>query len=252
MTDTTSATPTPRVTRLRHELKRRSLTITRTERLTPKMIRLTLEGADLAGFVSASPDDHVKLFVPGGEDMAMRDYTPRRHKDGQLLIDVFDHAGGPAADWARDARAGDSAMVGGPRGSAVVEGEIDHWLLIGDETALPAIGRRVEELPAGVSVTTVVTVQGPEEEQQFDTDADWTAHWVHRPEGAAADAAPFLEALAGVTLPPRSYVWVGAEAGVARAIRQEIMARGVQPGWLKAAGYWIAGKADASVKSLED
>ncbi|SDE58955.1 hypothetical protein SAMN04488105_105144 [Salipiger thiooxidans] len=53
MTDTPSATPTPRVTRLRHELKRRSLTITRTERLTPRMIRLTLAGADLAGFVSA-------------------------------------------------------------------------------------------------------------------------------------------------------------------------------------------------------
>lgn len=252
MTDTPSATPTPRVTRLRHELKRRSLTITRTERLTPRMIRLTLEGADLAGFVSASPDDHVKLFVPGGEDMAMRDYTPRRYKDGQLLIDVFDHEGGPAADWARNARAGDSAMVGGPRGSAVVEGEIDHWLLIGDETALPAIGRRVEELPAGVSVTTIVTVQGAEEEQQFDTDADWTGHWVHRPEGAAADAAPFLEALAGVTLTPRSYTWVAAEAGVARAIRQELMARGVQPGWLKAAGYWSAGEADASVRSLED
>lgn len=245
---------TPEIRRVRHELKRRSLTVRQVERLTPQMIRVHLTGDDLAGFVSAAPDDHIKLFFPCDDgEPERRDYTPRRYDAARnlLLVDFVDHDAGPAADWARKAQAGDTLNIGGPRGSAVIEGEIAHWVLIGDETALPAIGRRIEELGQGARVTSLIAVTGPGEEQRFETAATHTAHWLHRPADRSADAAPYLDALGRIDLGPGTFVWIAAEAGVARAIRDHLTARGHPLTWLKAAGYWIAGQADASDKSLE-
>ena len=76
---TSSPQAAPIVERVRHELKRRTLTIARTERLSPAMLRLHLTGEDLADFSSLAPDDHIKIFIPNPDgDPFMRDYTPRR------------------------------------------------------------------------------------------------------------------------------------------------------------------------------
>ena len=69
------------ITRHRHELKRRTLTVRETADVTPGMLRIVLEGADLADFPSLSPDDHVKLFIPTTTDRALASFepiTPRR------------------------------------------------------------------------------------------------------------------------------------------------------------------------------
>ena len=155
------ASSTPVITRVRHELAVRTLDVLAVTRLTPHMIRVTLGGAELEGFASAAPDDHIKIMVPDQDGtIVRRDYTPRHYdrETGTLLLDFVDHEGGPAAEWARSVVPGGTLQIGGPRGSQVIGGEIRHWLLIGDETALPAIGRRVEELPAHTTVTTLVAV----------------------------------------------------------------------------------------------
>lgn len=54
------------ITRHKHELKRRSLTVKALSRITPNMVRILFEGDDLSDFVSLGADDHVKLFIPGG------------------------------------------------------------------------------------------------------------------------------------------------------------------------------------------
>ena len=51
--------------RVRHEARRRRLTIKQVERIAAHMIRVTLTG-DLEGFVSLGFDDHVKVFFPDG------------------------------------------------------------------------------------------------------------------------------------------------------------------------------------------
>lgn len=244
------------ITRHRHELKRRKLTVKATTRLTPGMIRILLEGPDLADFVSLSPDDHVKLMLPspsGGTEM--RDYTPRRYDPaaGTLAIDFAVHDAGPATRWAVEARPGDRLEVGGPRGSAVVRPGFDWWLLIGDEAALPAIGRRIEELPAGVEVTSLVCVADADEQQTFQTAAGHRALWVHRPLAQADDPAPLLAALATLSLPAGDgFVWIAAEARVARAARDHVATvMGHPRAWTKASGYWVKGVADANDK-LED
>ncbi|UOA26297.1 siderophore-interacting protein [Pseudosulfitobacter sp. DSM 107133] len=243
----------PQIIRMRHELRRRNLRVAASERLSPHMIRLTLQGADMHDFNSGAPDDHMKLILNAESDSPqMRDYTPRRFSTSELVVDVVDHPGGPAADWARAAAVGDAITIGGPRGSQRIEGAIDQWLLIGDETALPAIGRWIEEMPAATRVTSIVGVPDAADEQSLDTAADWTAHWLHRPLDQATDPAPYLAALGGMTLPPRTFVWIAAEAMVARAIRTHLLDKGHDKQWIKASGYWVAGQADASDKGIED
>lgn len=240
----------PHLERIRHELVRRRLQVVSREEVTPNMLRLTLGGDELDGFKSASPGDHIKLFVDDGAGgTAMRDYTPRHHDaDARTLaVDFALHDAGPATQWALAARIGDSVEIGGPRGSLVIGGPIKAWLLIGDETALPSIGRRIEEFPADMPVTSLVAVAGREDEQRFETKAALIAHWVHRAD--PTDAAGFIEKLRDIEIAPGTFVWVAAEGAVTRAIRAHLLKERNHPlAWLRAAGYWVHGKADATEK----
>ena len=76
---------------------------------------------------------------------------------------------------------------------------------------------------------------------------------MHRPLARADDPAPVLAALRGIELPEGDgFVWIAAEAGVARAVRDEIVQGHGHPlAWTKAAGYWRKGVADAHEK-LQD
>jgi NADPH-dependent ferric siderophore reductase len=254
-----SETPAPHtVARLRHETRRRPVTVRRVVRLTPQMMRIEFSSPDLADFVSASPDDHIKLRVPDASaegGVAMRDYTPRAFDiaTGLMTIDFAlhesGHESGPATAWALTAKEGDTIEIGGPRGSAVVPDDFDCYLLVGDETALPSIGRRVETLRAGVAVTTLVVVDGPAEIQTFETRANWRPLWAFR-DGAKDDATLLREALVNWQAPQGDgYVWIAAEAMVARALRDTMLnERGHTKAWVKAAGYWVRGEAGASTK----
>ncbi len=220
------------------------------------MLRLILAGDELAGFTSLSADDHVKVIAPGESGaVERRDYTPRRYDAAanELAIDFALHDAGPVTAWARGVKPGDPAEIGGPRGSMVVPQDFDWWLLIGDETALPAIGRRIEELPAGAPVVSIVSVTGPEEEQRFATQANHRAIWTHRPAAQAADPAPLLTALQQYTPPVgEGFIWVAAEGGVARTLRKHILEVLRHPApWLKSSGYWAIGKADTSEKQMD-
>ena len=240
------------IMRVRHELRRRTLTVTRIEDVTPGMRRVHFTTPDLADFPSLGFDDHVKMFIPGtagpGERGEMRDFTPRRfdRAAGTIAIDYAMHDAGPAVAWARDAKAGDVLEIGGPRGSAVIPDDFDWYWLIGDETALPAIGRRLEELRAGVPVASFVVVDGPQEAQSVETRAAWTPHWIAR--SGPDDAATFGTALADVAFPAgEGFVWIAAEAGVARAVRRLIEQRGHPREWIKASGYWQRGDVGVHV-----
>jgi NADPH-dependent ferric siderophore reductase len=241
--------------RMRHETRRRTLTLSSIDRITPHMLRLGFISGDLQDFVSASPDDHIKLFLPTADASpdakpCLRDFTPRRvdTEGGSLAIDFALHDAGPATQWAASARLGDTLEIGGPRGSTVVPDDFDWYVLIGDETALPAIGRRVEELRAGVPVATFV-ISAPGEKQTFETTAAWSPHWIARTD-EADDAGLLRAALADYVLPPGDgFIWIAAESSVARSLRSYLIdERGHPRQWSKAAGYWKRGEADAHEK----
>lgn len=239
----------PRVTRVRHDTKRRLLTVARVDRLAPKMVRVVLRGEDLKGFTSLGFDDHVKLFFSSGvgglPEPAMRDFTPRRYdaETGELWIDFYLHDAGPAAGWASQVAVGQELAVGGPRGSSVVSLEgIDAHVLVGDETALPAIGRRLEELPPQVRALVVLDTE--EEAGGYPLASRAQLDLVKVPPGDSATRADrIIEVLRNVQYPAGScFTWVAAESHVARAIRRHLMTeRGIDKRWIKAAGYWRRG-----------
>ncbi|WP_434710117.1 siderophore-interacting protein [Rhizobium sp. YTUHZ045] len=246
------ASPAPGIERIRHDTRRRSLTVESVVDITPGMRRITLSGDELADFISLAPDDHIKIFLPtadGGEER--RDYTPRRYDNAErkLTIDFALHEAGPVTQWALGARPGDRLEIGGPRGSQVISESVKRWLLIGDETALPAIGRRIEESSEGTVITALAAVTGPLEEQTFETRAELDLRWAHRPLSEATSAAALLKLLHKVDIQPQTFIWIAAEASVTRDIRAYLLTeRGYPLPWIKASGYWVFGKADATEK----
>jgi NADPH-dependent ferric siderophore reductase len=237
--------------RVRHEPRRRTLAIKQVETIAAHMIRVTLTG-DLEGFTSLGFDDHVKLFFPDGTtnadgvpNMLGRDFTPRRYDPAAntLEIDFAIHDAGPATRWAAQAQPGQKLSVGGPRGSFIIPTAFDWHLLIADETGLPAISRRLAELPAGTRVVVVGEIDGPADEIAFKTAANATVTWAYR-NGAAAGASDIVaKTLATLQLPAGDYyAWVACESLTAKALRRQLIAdHGANPKWMRAAGYWRRG-----------
>lgn len=250
------------ITRVRHPLRFRRLTVRRVESVTPAMRRIVLGGDDLGGFVTAGFDDHVKVFVPDGsgrlpepivgenglrfpEDAPAppgRDYTPRFYDAArrELTIDFGLHGQGPATAWATTAAPGSILGVAGPRGSAVISDTFDWHLFVGDDTALPAIARRLEQLPAGVIAIVIAEVDGRSGELPLPSAADVSVQWLHR-RGASPDAV--ADAVRQLQLPAGDgFAWVAGEASMARVVRRHLIDdRRLDAAWVKAAAYWRAG-----------
>ncbi|WCB95233.1 NADPH-dependent ferric-chelate reductase [Baekduia alba] len=256
----------PTVDRVRHALRVRLLEVASVADLTPRLRRVVLRG-DLDGFASAAPDDHVKLLFPrpgeqrpvlpelgpnglsrGPDAPPARDYTPRAFDvaAGTLTVDMVVHGDGPAATWAAAARPGSRVGQVGPRGSRVASDDFDWWLLAADETGLPALARRLEELPPAARAIVLVEVDGPADELALRTDADVRLAWLHR-DGAEPGTTTLLEdAVRDLALPVgEGFAWVAGEADAARRLRTHLRdERGLPKAYTKVTGYWRLGAAD--------
>ena len=247
---------TPVIHRVTHEIKRRRLEVLRVVDITPRMRRITLGGEQLAGFASLGSDDHIKLLfaqnaaeqaalesptfsVKGeGPQPAMRDYTPRRIdlSTGELDIDFVLHGDGPASTWAEQAKPGQHLHIAGPRGSMIVPDIFDSYLLVGDETAIPAIARRLEELPAGRKVLAVIEIADEHEQQALDSAADVEVIWVVRGRDDLLGAVRELQVPQGSL-----YAWVATETKLSRQIRRVLLdEHTLNDEFVKAVGYWRA------------
>ncbi|WP_339425461.1 siderophore-interacting protein [Pseudomonas proteolytica] len=247
---------TPVIHRVSHEIKRRRLEVLRVVDITPRMRRITLGGEQLAGFVSLGSDDHIKLLfaqnaaeqaalesptfsVKGeGPQPAMRDYTPRRIdlSRGELDIDFVLHGDGPASTWAEQAKPGQHLHIAGPRGSMIVPDIFDNYLLVGDETAIPAIARRLEELPAGRKALVVIEIADEHEKQALDSAADVQVTWVVRGQDE------LLATVRDLQVPEGSlYAWVATETKLSRQVRRVLLdEHKLNDEFVKAVGYWRA------------
>ena len=252
------------ILRVRYETRLRELSVRAARRLTPHMIRISFSG-DFSDFKTLGFDDHIKLFFADPESGVLtlpqpnrlpaegerqpigRHYTPRAFdaKTGELTIDFAVHVAGPATAWALAAKPGDTVHLGGPRGSMLIPDAFDGYVMIGDDTALPAIGRRLEELPLGTPAFVVIEVDGPQDEIVFNTLADVTLRWVHR--SAKRGPTKLSEALHGLFLPQNDvHTWVACESSEAKAIRSQLIDdHGIEPAWLKVSAYWRRGEPGA-------
>jgi NADPH-dependent ferric siderophore reductase len=229
------------VQRVRHELRRRELRVASVTPLGEQFVSITFAGDALADFVSLGFDDHVKFMLSNGDgEPARRDYTPR-HYDAQLrqlTIEFALHGHGAASDWARQATPGQPAVIGGPRGSMIVPTDLDWHLLVADATGLPAIRRRLEELPAGTRAI-VVALVAPGERLLPATQAQLDVHW-------ADDADGLVSAVKALALPAgEGYAWGGGEAAMMKRVRDVLVDDKALPKEaMRISAYWKQGAAD--------
>lgn len=229
-----------RVVRVRHDIQVREVQVLRIERPSPNFRAVVFGGDSLEGFTSLSFDDHLKFILPGAGDGSapvMRDYTPRRYDAAkrELTIEFSLHGDGPAAAWAGSATVGQRATVAGPRGSFVIPVDYEWHLLVGDESALPAIARRLEELPSGAQAIVIAQARDADR-REFRTLANASIQWV-------AGAGQLLEALRGQALPPgEGYVWCAGEARTMGAVRRIVIdEKGHDKHAARVAAYWKDG-----------
>ncbi|MGW3291985.1 siderophore-interacting protein [Streptomyces sp. NPDC001002] len=237
--------------------------VVRTERLTPHMQRVVLGGEELAVFAADTCTDHyVKLLFPTGgatypepfdleriraefpreQWPVTRTYTVRAWDPEhlELTLDFVVHGDeGLAGPWAANVQPGEKVRFMGPGGAYAPNPEADWHLLVGDESALPAIARSLEALPAGAVAHAFIEISGPEEEQKIDSDVEVV--WLHR--GDRPIGEPLLEAVRALTFPEgRVHAFVHGEAHFVKELRQLLRVDlGVAREDLSISGYWRLG-----------
>src|ERR1019366_627844 len=137
--------------------------------LTPHMRRLRLTAPQLGGF-GYPPSPVRRRYTIRALDMASR----------LLTIDVVLHGDGPGERWVRAAGPGDRVEGIGPRGKITASPGADWHLIIGDESALPAIFAMTESLPGDSDATLVIEVPDLADEQDLWAAARTRLSWLHR------------------------------------------------------------------------
>lgn len=224
-----------RVTRVSHEPKRRDVEVVRVEAISQNFRSVTFAGESLIGFRSDGFDDHVKFILESEAGEVKRDYTPRRFDSvsGELTIEFCLHGEGEASNWAATVQPGQRATIAGPRNSLVVPTDYDWHLLVGDETALPAVARRMEQLPSGTVAQALLLVVDPRDRRQLRSRSVFNVTWFH-------SRQELLGAVEAFRLPSGSgFVWCGAEASISSTVREILVEqKGHVPGAIRAAAYW--------------
>jgi NADPH-dependent ferric siderophore reductase len=250
----------------------RVMRVRRVADVTPHMRRITLAGAHLDRFDGSNL--HVKLLIPpsglatpawpvmgrngipiwpeGDERLTVRTYTIRRIDAGagEIDIDFVRHEdAGPGAAWAERAQAGDIVGIMGPGGRGIAPAE--WYLLAGDETALPAIGRMLETLSADARGIALVEVADAGEEQAIAHPPGLSLVWLPRDGAAPGTTTSLVEAVRGVEWPDTDnvFAWAGAEFEAFRAIRTHWRReRGLDRHRHLAVAYWRRGHCEGEFK----
>ena len=244
------------------------------ERLTPQMVRIVLGGDGLADFEApADTDAYVNVAIPppgapygpvfdpadlkdrvSREQMpARRRYTVRRWDAVRrlLTLDFVVHGDeGVAGPWAANAAEGDVLVLTGPSGGYRPDPAADWHLLVGDESALPAIAASLEALAPGAVAVVRLVCDGPEHEVPLPSAADLDLRWVHR---SAADPTPLPAAVRALTLPAgRGHAFVHGEADEIRDIRRHLLTdRGLERAQMSCSPYWRRTMTDEAWRQVK-
>lgn len=241
----------------------RRLTVLRVEDVTPHLRRFVVGGEELDGLEIPDPAMSVRLLIPeedgslvmpewsgnqferpDGSRAPIRTLTPR-HLDGEareLTLDIVLHDQGAASDWARRAAEGDPVAISGPARGHEVDATASGYLLVGDETAMPAIGQLLEAIPASTTVDVHIETRGPDARIDLPDHPRSTVHWYDavesgEPGAVVVDAVTALDEVA-----PR--VWAAGEAAAVQRLRKHLFdERGMSRSEATVRGYWKHGRS---------
>jgi NADPH-dependent ferric siderophore reductase len=206
------------------------------------MRRITL-GCDALQGTTVRPAQDVELLLRSDTGRRVkRRYTIRqlRAESGQIDLDVLLHGSGPGSAWAAAAVPGDEVEFQGPRGKLQLV-PADWHLLVGDESALPAVAAICEALPGGEPAVAILEVDEPADELPIAAET----HWVHRASRPAGGADMLTEALDGFSLPAGAgHAYLMGETRAMVVLRALLEARGMAHGSIFVKGYWNLGRPD--------
>ncbi|MBM2620720.1 siderophore-interacting protein [Actinoplanes sp. LDG1-06] len=249
-----------------------TLEVRRREFLTPGFASVTLGGPDLRDLIVAGNDQAVRLFFPREGQAALRMPTvsneawiaqllvlPKavrpwvrnltirsaRTAYGEIDIEFAVHGDSPMSSWVRRAEVGSPAGIFDIGTMYRRPDEIDGQLLVGDETALPAILAILEGTPAGLPTEAYIEVATAADIRALETPDHVRIHWFSRDDTDLRPGARVLDALREATLPSgRFYTWAAAESRLATSVRRHLVNdRGVAKRDISFFGYWRAGRS---------
>ncbi|WP_328343900.1 siderophore-interacting protein [Micromonospora sp. NBC_00421] len=252
-----------------------SARVVRVGRPTPHLVRLVLGGEELAGLpVGEFTDHYIKIVFPvAGVDYprpmdyaAIRRELPREQwprlraytvrawdaSAGELTVDVVHHGDeGLAGPWAAGLRPGDEVLFTGPGGAYAPDPTADWHLLVGDESALPAIAAALERLPEGAPAVVLVEIADRAEEQPLRSPGAVALTWLHRGDRPVGEA--LVEAVRALEFPPgRVHAFVHGEATFVKELRRLLrVERSVPREALSISGYWRQGLDDEGWRSTK-
>jgi NADPH-dependent ferric siderophore reductase len=247
-----------------------------TEWLTPGLVRLVLGGGDLEHFVMPDATDaYINVAIPpagapyGGvfDPRAVRDEHPRelwpsrrrytvRTWDPRLqllTVDFVVHgARGVAGPWAAVAQPGTTLVFEGPGGGYLPDPLADWHLMVGDESALPAIAASLEAVAAGVPVVVRVVCDGPDHEIALPSPGEVDLEWLHRA-GDPSDVDLLADAVRELTFPSgRLHAFVHGEADEIREIRRHLLLdRGLTRQDMSCSPYWRRSMTDEDWRAIK-
>ncbi|ELX8381158.1 siderophore-interacting protein [Providencia vermicola] len=234
--------------------RKREARVCAIRQITPKMKRITLCGDDIDKFIddprTHEPASWMKIFFPYRDTLVGRAYTIRGANEFTRTIDIdmVLHGEGSAASWAENAVLGDKLGFAGPcSGGFRLQPETRWVLLLGDETALPAMNSILDTLSDTILVFWFAEVSDRQEIQRIDDPRLQVNSWSIRTRHFDnVMNSPLVQAVSRCQLPAaRGQVWLACEQQVAVYLKNHFINEvGIPKTALFAKGYWKKGESN--------
>jgi NADPH-dependent ferric siderophore reductase len=211
--------------------------------LTPRLRQITVAGG-LDDFSPLAPDQFVYVLappagckeltidssfsweayqeMPAGERPVGAYYTIRRFDPDRRAIELWVVLHGHHGDgesWARRAAPGDPVALWGPRDAYDRPSGCTSVVLLGDETALPAIAAIAETLDGSCTATVVLELHDPAHAIEITSPAALAVHTVSVDRDGPNPLLAFVQQHPDL-LGERTYLWGGGESRDLSAIRR--------------------------------
>jgi len=268
------------------------LTVLRSERLSPHWMRVTLGGGEIEKFRPMGFDQWFRLFlpiggdagldrvpakankmfgylkflrIPDGERPVMRNYSVRAYRPAEgdrgaeIDVDFVLHGSaaegtaGPASRWAETCTPGEHVLIIDEGLTFNPERGVDRVLLVGDETALPAIASIAASVPVGATGTAIIEVPSLDDALDFPHPEGLSVEWVLRPHDEQPGALA-LQRVAELDLPAETFhTYAAGEQSLASGVRKLLVGeRGVDKNTVSFCGYWKIGAASPTSKAARE
>lgn len=263
-----------------HPLTLREVEVVRITDLTPGMRRITLAGDQLRAFTStngfAQPafdssgfDDDIRLVfcypsqetpvlpvqqetglsLPRDPRPLSKTYTVRRWNPdaGEVDVDFVKHGIGVGTTWAYRAKPGDRIHFYGPSASRALPHDADWFLVAGDDTAMPAIARLLDELPDDARAQVFIEVAEHSHRLDLRTRPQVQVTWLVRDDTEAGTTSLLVDAVKNSGWwDGRPFAWIAGEHTAVRDLRRHLVEdRAVPKEDIEFTGYWRRGEAVA-------